>query len=78
MVAINATMQQGDARRAVAAAMGGNVTVDDVWIPYVFSSGEIIGPGQNAYVGPCQAYCCGGPQAFISPPLPGPFCLACQ
>ncbi len=75
IVTINETMSQGDAVQAVAAAVGGRA--DDVWIPYVVSSGDIVGPGQVAYVGPCQAYCCGGPQRVIPPPLDSEFCIAC-
>ncbi|BDA43719.1 hypothetical protein COCOBI_04-7340 [Coccomyxa sp. Obi] len=57
VVPLNDTSNQYDARLRVSESLGVNVT--DVLVPYVFSTGDIVGPGQNAYVLPCTNKCCG-------------------
>lgn len=32
--------------------------LDDFFWPQVFSSGDIVGPGEDAYVLPCTTKCC--------------------
>lgn len=56
VVPLNKTSEQYNARLNVSAGLGVNFT--DVLLPYVFSTGDIVGPGQNAYVLPCRYQCC--------------------
>ena len=56
VVPLNATGPYYSAVSAVCDSLGVNAT--DVLLPYIYSSGDIVGPGQNAYVLPCKVECC--------------------
>ena len=55
VIPLNATGHIDDALKSVRAL---DPSFESVRFPYTLSTGEVVGPGESAYVYPCKIVCC--------------------